>query len=457
MSLRDRLVNPLRRVATTRAPLVTALLLIIAGLVLTFAAPASALDESGQDDPPDSEGVDLADVGVIEVLEVNGFLDPLVLDFVTREIEAAGERPETIAIVLQVNSSDMIISEAELVELAATIDESTVPVSAWVGPSSSFTGPAAQLLDWVDTVGLAQGSRVGALGPALVRKPAGQSRFDDAGPLLNKTLDGGEGFDAGIADIGPEQGSVLGQFLTQLPGVQTTIEPNDEGESTLRMVSVTRLRELPIVDQLFHTAASPPVAYLLLVIGLALLLFEFYTAGVGVAGGVAVICLFLAAYGLAVLPTRPLGLALMILAFVALAVDTQTGIPRFWVGAGLVLLMVATFLLFDGVPLSWLPVVVAFVGTALAFTSGMPSMIRARFATPTIGREWLVGEMGTAVGGVSPEGYVEVRGAQWRAFTNRATPLDDGDSVRVLAVDGFRLEVEPEEGGARDYRDRGSH
>ena len=33
-----------------------------------------------------------------------------------------------------------------------------------------------------------------------------------------------------------------------------------------------------------HTVSSPPVAYLLFVIGLALILFELFTAGVGVAG-----------------------------------------------------------------------------------------------------------------------------------------------------------------------------
>ena len=41
---------------------------------------------------------------------------------------------------------------------------------------------------------------------------------------------------------------------------------------------------LPVQDQLFHTVASPPAAYLLFVIGLALIVFELFTAGVGVAG-----------------------------------------------------------------------------------------------------------------------------------------------------------------------------
>ena len=81
-------------------------------------------------------------------------------------------------------------------------------------------------------------------------------------------------------------------------------------------------------------------------------------------------------------------------------------------------------------------------------------MVRTRFATPTIGREWMVGEEGEAVLAVDPEGVVVVRGAQWRARTNRATPIGRGDKVRVVAIDGITLEVEPEAGGARDYRER---
>jgi membrane-bound serine protease (ClpP class) len=42
----------------------------------------------------------------------------------------------------------------------------------------------------------------------------------------------------------------------------------------------------------------------------------------------------------------------------------------------------------------------------------------------------------------------------WRARTNRATPITAGDEIRVVAVEGIVLEVEPREGGAKDYRDR---
>jgi membrane-bound serine protease (ClpP class) len=82
----------------------------------------------------------------------------------------------------------------------------------------------------------------------------------------------------------------------------------------------------------------------------------------------------------------------------------------------------------------------------------MPSMVRTRFATPTIGREWMLDELGTVVRTVDPEGIVLVGEGHWRARTNRATPVSAGEQVRVVGIDGVTLEVEPLEGAAREHR-----
>jgi membrane-bound serine protease (ClpP class) len=86
----------------------------------------------------------------------------------------------------------------------------------------------------------------------------------------------------------------------------------------------------------------------------------------------------------------------------------------------------------------------------LFMVNGMPAMVRTRFSTPTIGRQSMIGELGIAVSGVDPDGTVKVHGAPWRARTNRATPIPEGEIIRVVAIDGLLLEVEPEVGGARD-------
>ena len=47
-----------------------------------------------------------------------------------------------------------------------------------------------------------------------------------------------------------------------------------------------------------------------------------------------------------------------------------------------------------------------------------------------------------------------MREALWRAYTNRATPIEELDRVRVIGIEGLVLEVEPPEGAAQDYREK---
>ncbi len=129
--------------------------------------------------------------------------------------------------------------------------------------------------------------------------------------------------------------------------------------------------------------------------------------------------------------------------------------PWTFIGAGS--LVAGSLWLFGGssrLDPAWWVLVVVIVSTVVFMLSGMTAMVRSRFSTPTIGREDLVGEMGLAEADVDPDGVVRIRDALWRARTNRATPIHAGDAVRVVSIEGVVLEVEPEEGGARDHRDR---
>ena len=164
-------------------------------------------------------------------------------------------------------------------------------------------------------------------------------------------------------------------------------------------------------------------------------------------------CLVLGGYGVAALPHNGWALALIALSAVAFAIDVQSGVPRVWTGIGMVAFTTGSLFLFTEFRPTWIALLVGIVGIATTMFSGMPAMVRTRFGTPTIGRQSMVGLEGTAVSAVDPDGTVRIRGALWRARTNRATPILEGDVVRVVEIDGLLLEVEPEEGGAKDYRE----
>ena len=233
---------------------------------------------------------------------------------------------------------------------------------------------------------------------------------------------------------------------------------NDQGQ-TENVATLVRFSGLGLIETMFHTVSSPEIAFLFFVIGACLLIFEFFTAGVGVAGLVGAVLAVLGCYGLSALPTRTGAIVLLVLAMLAFAIDVQVGIPRFWTGVGTALFVLGAWFLYEPLPgndlrLGWLTLVVGVGGVLLTFVVGMPSMVRTRFATPTIGREWMIGKSGSAVGAISPEGVAQVGAAKWRARTNRATPIAAGAELRVVAIDGVTLEVEPTEGAARDYRER---
>ena len=384
----------------------------------------------------------------MRILEISGLIDPVMDDFIRAELDQA-VTDGSLALVLQVDSLDVVLPPEDFGALIDELDAAPLEIVLWVGPSGSdLMGNAAELVNVADLVGIAKGSRIGETGPLML----GGTPFGDAtGRLESVAISAEEAIELGIS-IGPlEDTSFIGPLLTYVEGFET--EPNLESGG-ISPTTQTRFVQLPLSSQVFHTMASPEVAYLMFVLGLSLLLFELYTAGVGVAGGVGVLALVLGCYGLAVLPTSPLGVALLILSFLAMAIDVQTNVPRAYTIVGLVLFVLGTWLLYDGITMSWVTGLAGIIGAVLYATTGMPSMVRTRFSTPTIGRRWMIGEMGTAVTDLTPDGTIELRDALWQARTNRATPITAGDSVRVIEIDQLVLEVEPEEGAAKDYRDR---
>ena len=391
--------------------------------------------------------------GVVEIVKVSGLLDDVLMEFIDNRIDRARSDGLT-ALVFQMNSRGATVSDEEVAALARKMVASPVPIGVWVGPSGAQAlGASAQLVAVAQPGGLAAGAKVGRSGPQILPEVEFGSLWGpNASRFRNTTVKGSPENSAVLAESKLVLASVLVDFVGQLDGV-TSKEVEVDGVVRLEPQTTVRFTALTLVGQLMHTVASPQVAYLLTAIGLGLLVFELYTAGIGIAGFVGAVCLALGCYGMVALPVRPWALALFVASFVAFAVDVQTGVPRFWTAVATVSFLVATLTLFDGVGLSWVSVLVGVGGVLLTYLSGMPSMVRTRFSTPTIGREWMVGEMGLALSAVAPDGTVSVRSARWPARTNRATPIGAGDRIRVVAIEGIILEVEPEHGAARDHRE----
>jgi membrane-bound serine protease (ClpP class) len=386
-------------------------------------------------------GADAAPTKAVDVIEVSGRIDPILADFIGSSLRAA-ERGRSEALVIQLDSPGTLVSGHDLDVLTARLAHASVPVAVWVGPSGARAyGGAVSLLQAAGIAGVSPGSHVGR----FTGRCAGcQAR---SGLRTPRALSASE---AAARQAVETVAPTLGDFIVDLDGRTvgnhrlSTARVVQRGGQPRREPAVdVRFAKLALVSRLLHTVASPSVAYLLLVAGMLLVVFEFFTVGIGLAGGAGAGFLVLAAYGLAVLPTRPLALGLLAVGVAGFAVDVQTGAPRVWTGIGAASLVAGTWLLYDGVPLPLVTAVLTLFGAGLFMLAAMPSVVRARFSTPTVGRESIVGETGSATAPLRPEGMVLVREALWRARTNRATPIGAGDAVRVVGVEGLVLQVEP--------------
>jgi membrane-bound serine protease (ClpP class) len=415
----------------------------------------------------------------ISVVQVEGLLDPPNAALVKNAVADANAQHRTM-LLIQVDSPGAVVDVRPLVH---SISRSRVPVVAWVGPSGGEArGGAALLVEAANRVFVSQGSSIGPAKPLRMDDP---SRFsvhaDRELALATAQSNGREG--AGIGGIvdhtlsaedakraGASNGSrpTIGEVIVNLDGTSVKTAAGVMHLSTAKVVGKGNdRRRQPNQDVIFeglglgaqiqHSLISPAAAYFLLVAGLALIVFEFFAASVGFAGVVGAIASVGACYGFSHLPVHWWAFGLMLVSALAFSIDAQAGGLGFWTGVGAVALVGGSLTLYGGdsaLRPAWWIVLIVILGTGAFYVFAVPSFIRARFSTPTIGREGMIGELGKAEVPVAPDGVVLIRDARWRARTNRATPIAAGDSVRVVSVEGTVLEVEPEAGGAIDYRDR---
>lgn len=453
------------------ARVVVALGCLSAGVLI--GAPAS---HAGQDRPSE----DAEEPGGIDVVQVDGLLDPANAALVEDVVAEAEERGSHLVVVQLDATGAVDVDVDDVVDVVARAD---VPIGVWIGPTGSDARGASGLVALnAHVVAMANGSGIGPVSPenfddtdrptrdetlarvreAQLRNGREAARADE---VVDARLSAGDADRLGIVD---DVQPTVGDFIVSLDGTTVSVGGRPVELDTADVVGVgenrrrqpnqqVRFHKLDLAQQLSHTFVTPWIAYFLFVAGAALIVFEFFTAGIGIAGFVGAVAVIAACYGFSHLPVQGWAVGLLVLGVVGLAIDLQAGGLGAWTFLGSAATVAGSAWLYGGssrLDTAWWMIALVAGGLVVFMLSGMTAMVRARFSTPTVGREELVGELGVAEVDVAPDGVVRVRDALWRARTNRATPISAGGEVRVVAVEGIVLEVEPAQGGARDYRDR---
>ena len=236
----------------------------------------------------------------------------------------------------------------------------------------------------------------------------------------------------------------VGQLLERLDGRKLELQGRVQVLATAG-VAVTpfepdwRTRALSVIT-------NPTIAYVLVLLGIYAVLFEFSNPGLALPGVVGVIALVIGMYALQLLPVNYSGLALILLgiAFMVAEVFLPSygslgigGVIAFIIGS---VILIDTDLPGFGVPIA---LVVGVAAASAAFLIAVVGMaLRARRRPVVSGRELLLGSPGEVLEDFVNEGWVRVQGENWRVKS--VAPLKAGQRVRVAGIDGLVLEVRPD-------------
>ncbi|MEQ6916162.1 NfeD family protein [Halomonas aquatica] len=195
--------------------------------------------------------------------------------------------------------------------------------------------------------------------------------------------------------------------------------------------------------KLLSVITNPNVAYFLMIIGFYGLIFELSNPGGLVPGTIGIISLLLALFAFQVLPVNYAGLALILVGLGLIVGEAL--MPSFGILGigGIVAFVIGSVILMDADTLN---ISLPMIGGIALLAAGLMLWVMTRFIglrrrTPRTGQEELLGSEATALEDFSGQGHVRLMGERWNARSTQ--PLSRGQSVRVTAVDGLTLEVEP--------------
>ena len=414
------------------------------------------------------------------VLEIDGAIGPPIADYLTREIKAAASHDARL-VILRMNTPGGL--DTSMRQIISAILASPVPVATYVAPNGARAASAGTYIAYASPIAaMAPGTNIGAATPVQLGGgglfPSEQKSQKDqkdsktgepADTETRKIVNDAVAYIRSLAAVSGRNADWAADAVrsaASLPAAEALslhvvdVIADDvadllrkiDGREVLVAGKPVRLATAGLdvevhppdwQTELLMLVTNPNVAFILMLIGVYGLIFEFFSPGAVAPGLIGAISLLLAFYALAFMPINYAGAALVLLGVALMIAEVHIGAFGALGVGGIAAFIIGAVMMFPaqapGFTLSHGVIAVTALGSAALVLLALAAVLRRRRPVVT-GHEALIGAEGETVSWQNGEGRVRVKGEIWLARSD--TALAAGSRVKIVGRDGLVLRVQ---------------
>ena len=398
------------------------------------------------------------------LIHINGAIGPATASYISRAIDVAAARQDACLIIQLDTPGGLLDSTKDIVQ---KFYASSVPTVVYVSPSGASAGSAGVFITLAaDVAAMAPNTSIGAAHPVSIGMGGAAERTDDvmkkkmenyASTFIESIADrrhrNVEWAKSAVIDSKATTGekaldlSVIDLIAKDVPDLIQQIDGRTVGGKTLHTAKaeVFEIR-MSARERIFQVVLRPEILFVLMLMVIYGIIGELSNPGAILPGVVGAIALILVLYMSAILPVSMAGLALIGLAVALFIVDVFAPTHGILTGGGIAAFFLGALMLFDrndpGFKLSLAYIIPATVLTAAFFIFIVGAGWRAQFGAVQSGRETMLGKTVGALSRIDAGGgKVFIEGEYWNAVSE--TPVEPGQPVEVVGVEGLTLKVKP--------------
>ena len=276
----------------------------------------------------------------LKILEVNSSINPATLNYLENSLKKLSKKNADAVVIKLDTPGGLVTTTKDIITLIGSVD---FPVIVWITPEgASATSAGAIIASAAHILVMSAGTNIGAATPVGlgkdIKKSDGKAKAINDLVALITSLSNARGRNAekfklmiSEASSFDSQTALKDKIIDGIVDTQVDLIKfiNNKKVKVLGSelsLKITNHAEIKVIQmdpgqRILNIFANPMTAYILFIIGAALLYFEFQAPGGFVAGGVGAFCLVLAGIGFQVLPLNFGALGLVVLSFVLFVLE----------------------------------------------------------------------------------------------------------------------------------------